>query len=111
MGDAAKQAATTTGEAALAPAVTPVLDLLRKGEEQLKGGNLGAAIATMGGFSALWATAAPVIQPLAGDKWPMIDAAAKVVLNTFDKGASPDATAAGSAITGLMGPLSALLGK
>lgn len=111
MGDAAKQAATATGEAALAPAVTPVLDLLRKGEAEVKGGNLAAAIATMGGFSALWATASPVIQPLAGDKWPMIDGAAKVVLKTFDKDASPDAAAAGSAISGLMGPLSALIGN
>lgn len=110
-GEAAKDAATATGQAALAPAVNPVLDLLRKGESQLNAGNVAAATATMGGFSTLWATAAPVIQPLAGDKWPMIDQAAQMVLRTFDKGATPDATAAGSAITGLMGPLNALMGN
>lgn len=108
-GQAAKEAATATGKAALAPAVNPVLDLLRKGEGEVKGGNLAAAIATMGGFKGLWATAAPVIQPLAGDKWPLIDTAANLVLNTFEPGAKPDAAKASSAIAGLIGPLSALL--
>jgi hypothetical protein len=120
MGDAAKDAATATGEAAkkaatvvdkaaLAPAVNPVLDLLRKSEGEVKAGNVATAIATMGGFKALWATAGPVIQPLAGDKWPIIDTAAKLVLSTFEKDATPDASTAGSAIGGLIGPLSALL--
>lgn len=108
-GDAAKDAASATGQAALSKAINPVLDLLGKGETQVTDGNLTGAIATMGGFSALWATAAPVIQPLAGDKWPMIDSAAKMVLKTFGNDASPDAAAAGSAITGLMGPLKALM--
>ncbi len=103
--------ATATGQAALAPAVTPVIDLLRKGENEVKGGNLQAALVTMGGFKALWAKAAPVIQPLAGDKWSAINGAANTVLSTFDKGATPDAAAAGSAITGLIGPLSALIGQ
>jgi hypothetical protein len=111
MGDAAKNAATATGQAALAPAVNPVLDLLRKSETEVKGGNLAAATASMGGFKALWLTASPVIQPLAGDKWPLINTAANLVLSTFDKGATPDAATAGSAISGLIGPLSALLGK
>lgn len=111
MGEAAKTAATTAGQAALAPAVGPVLDLLKKGEAEVKGGNIAAAIATMGGFQALWDKAGPVIQPLAGDKWPAVDTAAKAVISTFGGGAQPDATAAGSAITGLMGPLSALIGR
>ena len=110
-GDAAKDAATATGRVALAPAVNPVLDLLRKGESQVNAGNVAAAISTMGGFSALWATAGPAIQPLAGDKWPMIEKAAQIALKTFDKGATPDAAAAASAITGLMGPLNALMGN
>ena len=109
MGDAAKDAAVATGKAALAPAVNPVLDLLRKSEGEVKAGNVATAIATMGGFKALWTTAAPVIQPLAGDKWPLINTAANLVLSTFDKGATPDAATAGSAIGGLIGPLSALL--
>jgi hypothetical protein len=100
---------TATGQAALAPAVNPVLDLLRKGENEVKGGNLAAAVATMGGFKVLWEKAAPVIQPLAGDKWAAINSAANLVLSTFDKGASPDAAAATTAINGLIGPLSALI--
>lgn len=110
-GEAAKQAATATGQAALAPAVNPVLDLLTKSQGDLKAGNLGAAVAAMGGFQALWQKASPVIQPLAGDKWAAVDTAAKLVISTFEKGANPDAAAAGSAITGLLGPLSALVGK
>ena len=111
VGEAAKEAATATGQAALAPAVGPVLDLLKKGEADLKGGNLAGAVAAMGGFQALWEKAAPVIQPLAGDKWPAVETAAKTVISTFGSGAKPDAAAAGSAITGLMGPLSGLIGK
>jgi hypothetical protein len=113
MGDAAKDAAVATGKAAgkaaLAPAVNPVLDLLKKSEGEVKAGNVAAAIASMGGFKALWTTASPVIQPLAGDKWPLINTAANLVLSTFDKGKTPDASTAGSAIGGLIGPLSALL--
>lgn len=111
VGDAAKTAANATGQAALGPAVTPVLDLLKKSEGEVKAGNLAAAIASMGGFKALWATAAPIIQPIAGDKWPAINAAATLALNTFAPGASPNAANAGSALTGLIGPLSALLAK
>ena len=110
-GDAAKQAATAAGQAALAPAINPVIDLLTKSQGDLKAGNLAAAVAAMGGFQALWEKVSPVIQPLAGDKWGVIDTAAKLVISTFDKGAKPDAAAAGSAISGLLGPLSALAGK
>lgn len=111
VGEAAKQAASGAAQQALGPAVTPVLDLLKQGEADLKAGNLGAAVTAMGGFEALWQKAGPVIQPLAGDKWPAVEAAAKTVSSTFANGAKPDAAAAGSAITGLMGPLSALVGK
>jgi hypothetical protein len=109
-----KEAATQTGEAmgqaALAPAVNPVLDVLKKGESEVKGGNLGAAVATMGGFKGVWDKAAPVIKPLAGDKWPAIETAANTLISTFG-GGTPDAATASAAITGLMGPLSALIGK
>lgn len=110
-GDAAKTAATAAGQAALAPAVNPVLDLLKKGEGEVKAGNLAGAAATLGGFQGLWEKAGPVIQPLAGDKWGAIDTAAKAVISTFGSGGQPDAAAAGSAISGLLGPLSALAGK
>ncbi|MFN6134555.1 MAG: hypothetical protein ACK46L_16915 [Synechococcaceae cyanobacterium] len=111
VGDAAKNMATAAGQAALAPALNPVLDLLSKGQADLKSGDVGAAITAMGGFQSLWEKAGPVIQPLAGDKWGAIDGAAKNVISTFASGAKPDAAAAGSAITGLMGPLKALAGK
>lgn len=109
--DTAKNAATATGQAALAPAVNPVLDLLKKGEADVKAGNLAGAAAAMGGFQGLWEKAGPVIQPLAGDKWGAIDTAAKTVISTFGNGAKPDAAAATSAITGLMGPLKGLVGQ
>lgn len=108
-GDAAKTAATATGNAALATATTPVIDLLKKSEGEVKAGNLAAAVASMGGFKALWDAAAPVIQPIAGDKWPVINTAANLVLSTFAPGTTPTADKAGSALTGLIGPLSALL--
>ena len=74
-------------------------------------GNLAGAAAAMGGFQGLWEKAGPVIQPLAGDKWGTIDTAAKTVISTFGNGAKPDAAAATSAITGLMGPLKGLVGQ
>jgi hypothetical protein len=111
VGEAAKDAATATGQAALAPAVTPVLDLLKKGESEVNAGNLGAAAATLGGFKAVWDKASPVIRPLAGDKWPAIETAANGVLSTFAGGGTPTAAAAGSALSGLIGPLSSLIGK
>jgi hypothetical protein len=91
--------------------VTPVLDLLKKSEGEVKAGNMASAIAAMGGFQALWNTASPVIRPIAGDKWPLINTAANLVLSTFAKGSTPTPANAGSALTGLIGPLSALLTK
>ncbi|QNI72073.1 hypothetical protein [Cyanobium sp. NS01] len=110
MPDAVRDAATATGQAALTPAVTPVLDLLSKGKTELNSGNLQSALATLGGFSALWQKAAPVIQPLAGDKWPMIDQGAQQLISTVDQ-SNPTEGETSSAISGLMGPLSALIGK
>jgi hypothetical protein len=115
VGDAAKDAATATatatGQAALAPAVTPVLDLLRQSEGEVQAGNIAGAVTAMGGFKSLWDKASPVIRPLAGDKWPMIETAATLAMNTFSGGSSPDAGAASSALTGLIGPLSSLIGQ
>ena len=111
MGDAAKQVATDAARTTLAPAVNPMLDLLNKGQDELKAGNMEAVASTMGGFDALWSKASPVIQPLAGDKWPAIESGAKTLSSTFAGGASPDASMASSAISGLMGPLQGLMGK
>jgi hypothetical protein len=110
-GDAAKTAATAAGQAALAPALNPVLDLLSKGQADLKSGNVGTAISALGGFQNLWEKAGPLIQPLAGEKWGAIDSAAQTVISTFGAGAKPDAATAASAISGLLGPLKALAGQ
>jgi hypothetical protein len=109
--DAAKDAATGAAQTALAPAVNPVLDLLKKSEADVKAGNLNGALAAMGGFKGLWDKAAPAIRPLAGDQWPAIETAANTVLQTFASGATPDAAGAGAALSGLIGPLSGLIGK
>jgi hypothetical protein len=111
VGDAAKDAATATGQAALAPAVTPVLDLLRQSEGEVQAGNIAGAVTAMGGFKSLWDKASPVIRPLAGDKWPMIETAATLAMTTFGGGSTPDAGAASSALSGLIGPLSGLIGQ
>lgn len=109
-GEAAKTAANNAAQATLAGALAPVRDLLTKAEADVKAGNLAGAVSSMGGFEALWSTAAPVIQPMAGDKWPAIEAAAKQVLDTFSAG-SPTASKAEAAISGLMGTLNALRAK
>ena len=108
--DAATSAATGAAQTALGPAVTPVLDLLKQGQSKVAAGDLAGAAASMGGFQALWDKAAPVIKPLAGDKWPAIETAAQGLTSTFSKG-TPNAADANAAISGLMGPLSALAGK
>lgn len=51
---AVRVAATATGQTPLTPAVTSVLDLLKKSENEVNGGNVDAAIATLGGFKAVW---------------------------------------------------------
>jgi hypothetical protein len=110
MGKKVDDAATTTAQAALAPTVNPVLNLLRQGQNQAEAGNLTGAIATMSGFQAAWSNAAPIIRPVAGDQWPAIEAAADKVLETFGA-EKPSADQAESAISGLLGPLSALVGQ
>jgi alkaline phosphatase len=62
------------------------------------------------GDDALWATAGPLIKPLVGDKWPAIEAAANALSKTFANG-TPSVGDAGTAIQGLMGPLTALMAK
>ncbi|MEX1324348.1 MAG: hypothetical protein AB1Z21_09205, partial [Synechococcaceae cyanobacterium] len=104
MGRKVDDAATSTAQAALAPTVNPVLDLLRQGQSQAEAGNLTGAVATMSGFQTLWSNAAPLIRPVAGDNWPEIEAAADTILKTF--GAEmPSEDKALSAINGLIGPL------
>ena len=108
--DAATNAATGAAQTALGPAVAPVLDLLKQGQSKVAAGDLAGATASMGGFQALWDKAAPVIKPLAGDKWSGIETAAQTVTNTFGNG-TPDASSASSALSSLISPLSSLIGK
>jgi hypothetical protein len=110
VGDAAQDAATATGQAALTAAVNPVLDQLKKAQAQVEDGNLETAAVTMDGFKSLWERSAPVIRPMAGDKWPGIESAANNVVRTFD-GGTPARGAASSAISGLIGPLNGLIGQ
>ena len=110
MGQRVDDAATTTTQAALTPTVNPVLDLLRQGQSQAEAGNLTGALASMSGFQTLWSNAAPIIRPVAGDKWPAIESAANTLLETFGA-EKPSADQAQSAISGLLGPLSALVGQ
>lgn len=108
--DAATSAATGAAQSALGPAVAPVLDLLKQGQSKVAAGDLAGAAASMGGFQAVWDKAAPVIKPLAGDKWAGLESAAQSLSSTFSQG-TPSAADATAAISGLMGPLSALAGK
>lgn len=108
--DAATSAATGAAQSALGPAVAPVLDLLKQGQSKVAAGDLAGAAASMGGFQAVWDKAAPVIKPLAGDKWASLESAAQNLSSTFRQG-TPSAADANAAISGLMGPLSALAGK
>ena len=108
--DAALTAASGAAQSALGPAVAPVLDLLKQGQSKVASGDVAGATASMGGFQAIWDKAAPVIKPLAGDKWTGIETAAQGLTSTFSKG-TPSAADANAAIGGLMGPLSALAGK
>lgn len=110
MGEKVDDAATSTAQAALAPTVNPVLDLLRQGQNQAEAGNLTGVVASMSGFQTLWSKAAPIIRPVAGDKWPQIEAAADKVLETFGA-EKPTLDEAESSIGGLLGPLSALVGQ
>ena len=108
--DAATSAATGAAQTALGPAVTPVLDLLKQSQSKVASGDLAGAATSMGGFQAIWEKAAPVVKPLAGDKWAAIESAAQGLSGTFSKG-TPSAADANAAISGLLGPLSALAGK
>jgi hypothetical protein len=108
--DAATSAATGAAQTVMGPAVAPVLDLLKQGQSKVAAGDLAGATSAMGGFQAIWDKAAPVVKPLAGDKWTSIESAAQGLSSTFSKG-TPSAGDANAAISGLLGPLSALAGK
>ncbi|MFM9103149.1 MAG: hypothetical protein ACKOPS_18175 [Cyanobium sp.] len=107
----AKTAADATGNEQLKTVLTPVLNVLNATEKEVKANNIAAATSTISTFKGLWDTAAPVVKLAAGYKFALIDTGVKLVLSTFAKDSTPTAATASSAITGLTGPLSALLAK
>ena len=106
----AKTAADVTGNEQLQKVLTPVLNVLKTTEKEVKADNIAAATTTISKFKGLWDTAAPVVKLAAGDNYGLIDKGVKLVLNTFGGNTAPTKDNALTALTGLIGPLKALLG-
>jgi hypothetical protein len=106
----AKTAANLTGNEQLKAAIAPVLKVLNTTEKQVEAGNISAAASTMQTFRGLWDTAQPVVKLAAGSNYGLIDKGVKLVLNTFGGEATPSQDNALTAVKGLIGPLTALLG-
>jgi hypothetical protein len=106
----AKTAAEVTGNEQLQKVLTPVLNVLQTTEKEVKADNIAAATSTISRFKGLWDTAAPVVKLAAGDNYGLIDKGVRLVLNTFGGDTAPSKDNALTALTGLIGPLSALLG-
>lgn len=106
----ANTAADLTGNEQLKAAVTPVLKVLNTTEKQVVSGNISAATSTMKTFQSLWDTAQPVVKLAAGSNYGLIDKGVKLVLNTFGGDTAPSKDNALTAVKGLIGPLTALLG-
>ena len=106
----AQKAADLTGNEQLKSVLAPVVKLLNTTEKQVAADNIPAAASTMSAFKGLWDTAAPVVKLAAGNNYGLIDKGVKLVLNTFGGDAAPTKDAATTALKGLVGPLTALLG-
>jgi hypothetical protein len=106
----AKTAADVTGNESLKSVLEPVIKVLNTGETQVKAGNVSAASKTLQAFQGLWDTARPVVKLAAGPNYGLIDKAVKVVVATFGGDTEPTKDNALTALTGLIGPLKALLG-
>jgi hypothetical protein len=106
----AKTAADVTGNEQLQKVLTPVLNVLKTTEKEVKADNIAAATTTISKFKGLWDTAAPVVKLAAGDNYGLIDKGVKLVLNTFGGNTAPTKDNALTALAGLIGPLKALLG-
>lgn len=105
----AKTAADATGNEQLKSVLTPVLNVLNATEKEVKADNITAATSTISKFKGLWDTAAPVVKLAAGDNYPLIDKGVTLVLKTFGADTAPSKDNALTALTGLIGPLKALL--
>jgi len=106
----AKTAADVTGNEQLKNVLTPVLNVLNATEKEVKADNIAAATSTVSKFKGLWDTAAPVVKLAAGDNYGLIDTGVNLVLKTFGGDTAPTKDNALTALTGLIGPLKALLG-
>jgi hypothetical protein len=106
----AQKAADLTGNEQLKSVLTPVVKLLNTTEKQVAADNIAAATTTMSTFMSLWDTAAPVVKLAAGSNYGLIDKGVKLVVSTFGGDTAPTKDAATTALKGLVGPLTALLG-
>ncbi|MFM1798638.1 MAG: hypothetical protein RLZZ117_916 [Cyanobacteriota bacterium] len=106
----AQKAADLTGNEQLKSVLTPVVKLLNTTEKQVAADNISAATTTMSTFMSLWDTAAPVVKLAAGSNYGLIDKGVKLVVSTFGGDTAPTKEAATTALKGLVGPLTALLG-
>ena len=106
----AKTAADLTGNEQLKSVLTPVVTLLNATKKEVVADNIPAATSGMATFKGLWDTAAPVVKLAAGDNYGVIDKGVKLVINTFGGSTAPTKDNALTALTGLIGPLTALLG-
>ena len=106
----AKSAADLTGNEQLKSVLNPVVNLLNATKKEVVADNIPAATSGMSKFKGLWDTAAPVVKLAAGDNYGVIDKGVKLVLNTFGGDTAPTKDNALTALTGLIGPLKALLG-
>jgi len=106
----AKSAADVTGNEQLKNVLTPVLNVLNDTEKEVKADNIPAATSTISKFKGLWDTAAPVVKLAAGDSYGLIDKGVNLLVKTFGGDTAPTKDNALTALTGLIGPLKALLG-
>jgi hypothetical protein len=106
----AKTAADVTGNEQLKNVLTPVLNVLKTTEKEVKADNIPAATTAISKFKGLWDTAAPVVKLAAGDNYGLIDKGVSLLTKTFGGETAPTKDNALTALTGLIGPLKALLG-
>ena len=94
---------------ALTPAVEPVIDVLKQARSYINTDNMASTIVVLSNFPTLWDKATAVIEPLAGEQWPPIEAAATRVISIFDGSSIPEEATAKPAIEDLMNKLQSLL--
>ena len=96
-------------QTSLIPAVNPVVDLLKQARSFLNTDNMASVVLVMSSFQGTWENASAVIEPFAGEQWPLIEAAANRVITIFDGGSIPQESTARPAIEGLIDQLESLV--